>query len=136
MICMNTGLSNINQFDDKELTIEEIIDELRISDRSYQLLKKSSLLKVLKHLYNKDNEISICHSDLRNVFDGGEIVEIFSNSEIEDCDICKWNKNNCWLILFVQDRNINEKIFKMKNCLFAFKQSNKKEIIGFVVENV
>lgn len=48
MICMNTGSSSINQFDYKELTIEEITDELRISDRSYQLLKKGVFTKGIK----------------------------------------------------------------------------------------
>ena len=133
-------------FEEKEPTLEELVYDLKISKKSYEKLIELSMLDNLKLLLKKDNDISLCQSDLKNVFDGKDIIGYIGwkeeNISISIFDATKEVKD---IIIFLQDKEYkesmmneiidtikNEKNFNI-NYVFGFKKSFNKKIWGLIV---
>ena len=133
-------------FEEKEPTLEELAYDLKISKKSYEKLIELSMLDNLNLLLKKDNDISLCQSDLKNVFDGKDIIGYIGwkeeNISINVFDATKEVKD---IIIFLQDKEykesmINEIIDTIKNeknfninYVFGFKKSSNKKIWGLIV---
>ena len=124
-------------FEEKELTIEEIVGELKISKCSYDKIKELNMIDDLILIFRKDNDINICQSDLRYVFCDKEIIGNISSLlvKIED------NKEAKTIVIFIQDEKYDEEIVKsiidkinvkQVDCLIGFKKSINKRICGFI----
>ena len=135
--------------EEKEPTIEEIVDELRINEDSYSILKQLNMLEDLKQIYSKDNGVNICRADLRNAFNKGKIIGYIEGLNVNDYRIKMFeNSNNAkWIIIYVQgvelnSRDIDEiveivnrKLDSEANCLYGFSYSNESKIKGLILES-
>ena len=64
----------MNLFDEKESTIEEIVDELKISKRSYDKIKELDMIEDLILMFRKDNDLNICRSDMKYAFQNKDVI--------------------------------------------------------------
>ena len=134
----------MNLFDEKESTIEEIVDELKISKRSYDKIKELDMIEDLILMFRKDNDLNICRSDMKYAFQNKEVIGyiLLSNDNNLMIDIDKENKEPKSALLLIQDIvydiTLSNKIIdriKTKDLDFfiCFKQSSNKRINGLIM---
>lgn len=134
----------MNIFKEKELTIEEIVDELKISKRSYDKIKKLNMIDDLILMFRKDNDLNVCRSDMKYAFQNKEVIGyiLLSNDNNLMIDIDKENKEPKSALLLIQDIvydiTLSNKIIdriKTKDLDFfiCFKQSSNKRINGLIM---
>ena len=125
-------------FEEKELTIEEIVGELKISKCSYDKIKELNMIDDLILMFRKYNDINICQSDLKYVFCGKEIIGYISSLIVN----IEENKEAKSVVIFIQDKEYDETIVKtimdkinvkQLDCLIGFKKSTNKRICGFII---
>lgn len=134
----------MNIFKEKELTIEEIVDELKISKRSYDKIKKLNMIDDLILMFRKDNDLNVCRSDMKYAFQNKEVIGyiLLSNDNNLMIDIDKENKEPKSVLLLIQDivyditlsNKITDRI-KAKDLDFfiCFKRSSNKRINGLII---
>lgn len=134
----------MNLFDEKESTIEEIVDELKISKRSYDKIKELDMIEDLILMFRKDNDLNICRSDMKYAFQNKDVIGyiLLSNDNNLMIDIDKENKEPKSALLLIQDIvydiTLSNKIIdriKTKDLDFfiCFKQSSNKRINGLIM---
>ena len=134
----------MNLFDEKESTIEEIVDELKISKRSYDKIKELDMIEDLILMFRKDNDLNVCRSDMKYAFQNKEVIGyiLLSNDNNLMIDIDKENKEPKSALLLIQDIvydiTLSNKIIdriKTKDLDFfiCFKQSSNKRINGLIM---